>query len=109
MIDDEYHNCIASNLHLRVQIKNELYEISVRLMMKGIKYSPRSLWLRSLLPILSKGERKKTQNQLADSWTSPMQESGITKYQIQEEETNENLPICDTRRKEHHYLSLIHI
>ena len=36
MIDDEYHNCIASNLHLRVQIKYELYEISVRLMMKGI-------------------------------------------------------------------------
>ena len=36
MIDDEYHNMIANNLHLRVQIKNELYEISVRLMMKGI-------------------------------------------------------------------------
>ena len=36
MIDDEYHNCIASNLHLRVQIKNELCEMSVRLMMKGI-------------------------------------------------------------------------
>jgi len=33
-------------------------------------------------------------------------ESGITKYQIQEEETNENLPICDTRRKEHHYQQL---
>ena len=36
MIDDEYHNCIASNLHLRVQIKNELCEMSVRLMMKEI-------------------------------------------------------------------------
>ena len=36
LIDDEYHDFIASNLHLRVQIKNELYEISVRLMMKGI-------------------------------------------------------------------------
>ena len=36
MIDDEYDNCIASNLHLGVQIKNELYEMSVRLMMKGI-------------------------------------------------------------------------
>ena len=36
MIDGEYHDFIASNLHLRVQIKNELYEISVRLMMKGI-------------------------------------------------------------------------
>ena len=33
-------------------------------------------------------------------------ESGITKYQIQEEETNKNLPICDTRRKEHHYQQL---
>ena len=33
-------------------------------------------------------------------------ESGITKYQIQEEETNENLPICDTGRKEHHYQQL---
>ena len=36
MIDDEYHDFIASNLHLRVQIKNELYEMSIRLMMKGI-------------------------------------------------------------------------
>ena len=36
MIDDEYDNFSASNLHLRVQIKNELYEMSVRLMMKGI-------------------------------------------------------------------------
>ena len=35
MIDDEYHDFIASNLHLRVQIKNELYEISVRLMLRG--------------------------------------------------------------------------
>ena len=24
MIDDEYHNFIANNLHLRVQIKNEV-------------------------------------------------------------------------------------
>ena len=29
MIDDEYHDFIASNLHLRVQIKIELYEMSV--------------------------------------------------------------------------------
>ena len=36
MIDDEYDNFSVSNLHLRVQIKNELYEMSIRLMMKGI-------------------------------------------------------------------------
>ena len=55
---------------------------------------------------IKQGRKKENTEPTSRLMDSPMQESGITKYKIQEEETNESLPICDTRRKEHHYQQL---